>query len=44
MIYTRVDGRIGNQLFIYAYAKSLSKELGDEDIVIDDTIKDKIYF
>ena len=37
MIYTRVDGRIGNQLFIYAYAKSLSKELGDEDIVIDDT-------
>lgn len=36
MIYTRIDGRIGNQLFMYAYAKRLSKELEDNDIVIDD--------
>lgn len=37
MIYVRIDGRIGNQLFMYAYAKRLSKELDDNNIVIDDT-------
>ena len=37
MIYVRLDGRIGNQLFMYAYAKALSVELEDDDIVIDDS-------
>ena len=37
MIYLQVDGRIGNQLFMYAFAKNVSEETGDTDIVIDDT-------
>lgn len=36
MIYLRMDGRIGNQLFMYAFAKSVSKKRGDELIIIDD--------
>lgn len=36
MIYVRIDGRIGNQLFMYAFAKRISTELQDDDIVIDD--------
>ena len=36
MIYLRMDGRIGNQLFMYAFARSVSKKRGDELIVIDD--------
>lgn len=37
MIYVRIDGRIGNQLFMYAFAKSVSNELNDKNILIDDT-------
>lgn len=36
MIYLRMDGRIGNQLFMYAFAKSVSKKRNNEEIVIDD--------
>lgn len=36
MIYLRMDGRIGNQLFMYAFAKSVSKRRNNEEIVIDD--------
>lgn len=36
MIYLRMDGRIGNQLFMYAFAKSISKKRGDELIIVDD--------
>ena len=36
MIYVRLAGRIGNQLFMYAYAKKLSEELDDKNILIDD--------
>jgi hypothetical protein len=36
MIYLRLDGRIGNQLFMYAFAKNISKQRGNELIVIDD--------
>lgn len=37
MIYLRIDGRIGNQLFMYAFARSVSKRTGDMEIIIDDT-------
>ena len=37
MIYLRLDGRIGNQLFMYAFARSISKKRGNELIVIDDS-------
>lgn len=37
MIYVRLDGRIGNQLFMYAFAKRLSVDLNDSKIIIDDT-------
>lgn len=37
MIYMYLQGRLGNQLFIYAFAKQLSQELSDNDIVIDDS-------
>lgn len=37
MIYVYLRGRIGNQLFIYSFAKAVSKKKGDNDIVIDDT-------
>lgn len=37
MIYLRIDGRIGNQLFMYAFARSVSERLKDSEIVIDDT-------
>ena len=36
MIYLRLDGRIGNQLFMYSFAKNISKQRGNELIVIDD--------
>lgn len=36
MIYLRLDGRIGNQLFMYAFARSVSEEIGDKEILIDD--------
>lgn len=36
MIYLRLDGRIGNQLFMYAFARSISKKRGDELIIVDD--------
>ena len=36
MIYFRMDGRIGNQLFMYAFARSISKKRGDELIIVDD--------
>lgn len=36
MIYLRLRGRIGNQLFMYAFCKSLQFERGDELIVVDD--------
>lgn len=36
MIYLRMDGRIGNQLFMYAFARSISKKRGDELIIVDD--------
>ena len=36
VIYLRMDGRIGNQLFMYAFAKSVSKKRQNELIVIDD--------
>ena len=36
MIYLRLDGRIGNQLFMYAFAKSVSEKRGNELVVIDD--------
>lgn len=36
MIYLRLDGRIGNQLFMYAFAKCISKKRNNELIVIDD--------
>lgn len=37
MIYVYLRGRIGNQLFIYAFARRMSEELGDKEIIIDDT-------
>lgn len=38
MIYLKLMGRIGNQLFMYAYARKLQKERGDKDtIIIDDS-------
>lgn len=36
MIYLRIDGRIGNQLFMYAFAKNISGKRGNELIVVDD--------
>lgn len=36
MILLRLDGRIGNQLFMYAFAKSISNKRNNELIVIDD--------
>lgn len=36
MILLRLDGRIGNQLFMYAFAESISKKRNNELIVIDD--------
>ena len=36
MIYLRLDGRIGNQLFMYAFAKNISEKRENEIIVIDD--------
>ena len=36
MIYLRIDGRIGNQLFMYAFAKNISEKRGNELIVVDD--------
>jgi len=36
MIYLYLRGRIGNQLFEYAFAKRVSEENNDPDIVIDD--------
>lgn len=37
MLYVYLRGRIGNQLFIYSFAKQLSVDLEDNDIVIDDS-------
>lgn len=37
MIYAILQGRIGNQLFIYSMAKMVAEETGDPDIVIDDS-------
>ena len=34
MIYLILSGRIGNQLFMYAAAESIRKQLGDEDEII----------
>lgn len=36
MVYLRLDGRIGNQLFMYAFAKNISERRNGELIVIDD--------
>lgn len=37
-IYVKLRGRIGNQLFVYAFARQLQREYGEEAmIVIDDT-------
>lgn len=36
MILLRLDGRIGNQLFMYAFARSISDKRNNELIVIDD--------
>ncbi len=39
MIYLRIRGRIGNQLFMYATAKTIQYLKGkDEEIVVDDTL------
>ena len=37
MIYLRLDGRIGNQLFMYAFAKKISCRINNEKIIIDDS-------
>lgn len=37
MILLRLDGRIGNQLFMYAFAKSISEKCNEPYIIIDDT-------
>ena len=37
-IYVILKGRIGNQLFIYSFARDLQKKLGEENqIIIDDS-------
>lgn len=36
MIYLRLDGRIGNQLFMYSFARNISEKRENELIVIDD--------
>ncbi|MCM1498554.1 MAG: alpha-1,2-fucosyltransferase, partial [Clostridium sp.] len=37
MIYLRLAGRIGNQLFMYAYVRTLQHKKGDYDLIIDDS-------
>jgi hypothetical protein len=38
MIYLVLQGRIGNQLFMYAMARNIQRRLGDnQEIVIDDS-------
>ena len=38
MIYLVLQGRIGNQLFMYAFAKAIQEEIGENiKIVIDDS-------
>ena len=45
MIYLRICGRIGNQLFMYATAKAVQKLTGDtEGIIIDDTVNDYMKY
>lgn len=41
MIYLQLEGRIGNQLFMYAAARCLQKKTGQE-LVIDDTLVKKL--
>lgn len=42
-IYTIVRGGLGNQLFIYAAARALSRRIGGEIMLITDSFKDEFH-
>lgn len=45
MIYLKLRGRIGNQLFMYAFARSIQLEKGENEIIIiDDSINQSMGY
>lgn len=44
LIYVILEGRIGNQLFIYSFARRLQLDNPDQTIVIDDTMVKKLGY
>lgn len=44
MIYVILEGRLGNQLFIYSFARKLQLDNPDQIIVIDDTMVSKLGY